>query len=74
MSVTNVACGHLGSLQFKKKWSNYPNQSVLECTFQWLVFRLLSQQCFPHRKKEAQKELVRGSQAKKLTPWKICMV
>lgn len=35
----------------KKKRSNYLNQSAIECTFQWLVLRLLSQQCFPRAKK-----------------------
>lgn len=60
MSVTNFACGHLQSLQFKKKKSsNYLNQSAIECTFQWLVLRLLSQQCFPHAK--SPEEHVRGS-------------
>lgn len=43
----------------KKKSSNYLNQSAIECTFQWLVLRLLSQQCFPHAK--SPEERVRGS-------------
>ena len=43
----------------KKKRSNYLNQSAIECTFQWLVLRLLSQQCFPRA--NSPKECVRGS-------------
>lgn len=39
------------NLKKKKKHSNYLNQSAIECTFQWLVLRLLSQQCFPRAKK-----------------------
>lgn len=51
--VTSKACN------LKKKSTNYLNQSAIECTFQWLVLRFLSQQCFPRVK--SPKEHVRGS-------------